>query len=40
MAEDLWHFPRSELAEQVLAMFASGLSTSLVFFAPRRMGIF
>lgn len=33
-----WHFPRTSLAKQVLGMFDSGLSTALVFFAPRRMG--
>lgn len=38
MATDPWHYPRRELAEQVLGMFESGLSTALVFFAPRRMG--
>jgi hypothetical protein len=35
---DLWHYPRKELAEQILGMFESGLSSALVFFAPRRMG--
>ncbi len=38
MSKDLWHFPRTELAQQVLGMFESGLSSALVFFAPRRMG--
>ena len=38
MAKDLWHFPRATLAQQVLGMFESGLSSALVFFAPRRMG--
>lgn len=33
-----WHFPRLVLAKQVINMFESGLSTALVFFAPRRMG--
>ncbi len=33
-----WHFSRLALAKQVLGMFESGLSTALVFFAPRRMG--
>lgn len=33
-----WHFSRKALAEQVLGMFDSGLSSALVFFAPRRMG--
>ncbi len=33
-----WHFPRLALAKQVISMFDSGLSTALVFFAPRRMG--
>ena len=35
---DAWHFPRTELAKQVLGMFDSGLASSLTFFAPRRMG--
>lgn len=38
MQIDQWHFPRRELAEQILGMFESGLSSALVFFAPRRMG--
>ena len=38
MRIDQWHFPRRELAEQILGMFESGLSSALVFFAPRRMG--
>ena len=38
MQIDQWHFPRQELAEQILGMFESGLSSALVFFAPRRMG--
>ncbi len=33
-----WHFSRLPLAKQVIGMFESGLSTALVFFAPRRMG--
>lgn len=33
-----WHYPRLSLAKQVVSMFDSGLSTALVFFAPRRMG--
>lgn len=36
--KDIWHYPRIDLAKQVLGMFASGLSSALVFFAPRRMG--
>lgn len=35
---DIWHYSRKELAEQILGMFESGLSSALVFFAPRRMG--
>lgn len=35
---DLWHYPRHELAKQVIGMFENGLSSALVFFAPRRMG--
>ncbi|MFI4918354.1 MAG: hypothetical protein ACHP65_02240 [Legionellales bacterium] len=38
MTIDLWHFPRTELAQQVLGLFENGLSSALVFFAPRRMG--
>ncbi len=38
MNNDIWHYPRTTLAEQVLNMFSSGLSSALVFFAPRRMG--
>ena len=38
MSKDIWHYPRRELAQQVLGMFNSGLSSALVFFAPRRMG--
>ena len=38
MVMDIWHYPRLELAQQVLGMFESGLSSALVFFAPRRMG--
>jgi hypothetical protein len=38
MATDIWHFSRAQLAEQVIGMFNSGLSTALIFFAPRRMG--
>jgi uncharacterized protein len=38
MATDLWHYPRTPLAEQVLGLFESGLSSAFVFFAPRRMG--
>lgn len=38
MTTDLWHYPRTRLAEQVLGMFETGLSSALTFFAPRRMG--
>jgi uncharacterized protein len=38
MKKDLWHFPRTELAQQVLSLFESGLSSAFTFFAPRRMG--
>lgn len=34
----LWHYPRTALAKQIIALFDSGLATALVFFAPRRMG--
>jgi hypothetical protein len=36
--KDPWHYARNELAKQILSMFESGLSSSFVFFAPRRMG--
>lgn len=35
---DPWHYPRTELADAVLGLFAGGLSSALTFFAPRRMG--
>lgn len=38
MQIDPWHYPRTELAKQVIGMFDSGLSSALIFFAPRRMG--
>src|SRR5690606_14956150 len=38
MNANFWHYPRTELAEQVLGMFKVGLSHALIFFAPRRMG--
>ena len=38
MSKDIWHYPRTALAKQILEMFESGLSNALVFFAPRRMG--
>ena len=33
-----WHFPRAELAEQVMDRFQVGATTALTLFAPRRMG--
>ncbi|MDR1967865.1 MAG: ATP-binding protein [Burkholderiaceae bacterium] len=36
--QDPWHFTRTALAEQVIGMFDTGLSSALTFFAPRRMG--
>lgn len=36
--QDIWHYPRTTLAEQVLGLFNSGLSHALTFFAPRRKG--
>ncbi len=36
--KDIWHYSRTELAKQILGLFETGLSSSLVFFAPRRMG--
>ncbi len=38
MTIDNWHYPRTQLAKQVFNMFETGLSSALVFFAPRRMG--
>jgi len=35
---DPWHYPRTELAAQIIGLFDSGLSSSFIFFAPRRMG--
>lgn len=36
--QDIWHYPRSELAHQVMSLFNSNLSHALTFFAPRRKG--
>ncbi len=36
--KDLWHYPRKELANQIMALFENGLSSSFIFFAQRRMG--
>lgn len=36
--KDIWHYPRTELAQQVMTLFNSGLSHALTFFAPRRKG--
>lgn len=36
--KDIWHYPRTQLAEQVIGLFNSGLSHALTFFAPRRKG--
>ena len=38
MAQIDWHFPRTELAENVLMQFATGITAALTLFAPRRMG--
>lgn len=38
ISKDPWHYSRMPLAKQVLNLFETGLSTSLTFFAPRRMG--
>lgn len=38
LKKDLWHYPRKELANQIMAMFENGLSSSFIFFAQRRMG--
>lgn len=37
-SKDQWHYPRTILANQVVDLFETGLSSALVFFAPRRMG--
>lgn len=33
-----WHFPRTDLAEQILDRLEVGATTALTLFAPRRMG--
>ena len=38
MSEVTWHYPRVQLAEQIMGMFTQGISNALTFFAPRRMG--
>ena len=38
MSEITWHYPRVQLAEQIMGMFTQGISNALTFFAPRRMG--
>lgn len=38
MGKDPWHYPRIELAKQILGMFETKISSALVFFALRRMG--
>ena len=38
MQKDIWHYPRTKLAEQVIYMFEIGLSSALTFYAPWRMG--
>lgn len=38
MSGDPWHFPRPEIAREYLAFFESGISNTLVLFAPRRYG--
>jgi hypothetical protein len=35
---DAWHFPRTELAENYLRFFDTGVAPALVLFAPRRRG--
>ncbi len=35
---DGWHYARDALAQQLMGLFESGLSSSLTLFAPRRMG--
>lgn len=36
--EIIWHYARTELAEQVMDRFSIGATTALTIFAPRRMG--
>jgi hypothetical protein len=31
ISNDPWHFPRTELAKQILGMFETGLASSLTF---------
>jgi uncharacterized protein len=38
MSVDPWHFPRRELAEQLLALLSEGPAQALTLFAPRRTG--
>lgn len=38
MHQDSLHYPRTELAQSVLHLLSSGLSSALTLFAPRRMG--
>ncbi len=38
MKEDIWHYPRADLARQYLDVFKTGLTHRLALFAPRRMG--
>lgn len=33
-----WHYPRTDLADQILDRFEVGATTALTLFAPRRMG--
>ena len=35
ISNDPWHFPRTELAKQILGMFETGLASSLTFL-PRK----
>lgn len=37
-ASDPWHYPRPELAQEYLKMFAIGLTSARALFAKRRMG--
>jgi len=38
MAADIWHYPRTQLAQQYMDVLKTGLTHRLALFAPRRMG--
>lgn len=38
LKKDIWHYPRTELAQKYVDTLNIGLSSTLALFAPRRMG--